>query len=418
MLILHTVLIRYSLFLENSKGWVLTRNTRNDLDSYREQLFNHERLRGRLNLFKNFTIPGLAKQKLIEDRLEGTNIHSFQVFLATSQELPESHKQELETLADKYKWLNICYLPSKGVRLQSVVTDYIEHLYNDFKKPILYSSIRLDDDDALSVSFLDCLKPYTIEENIGRAITFANGYYGIYDSNSNRLIEICDYFSPKLALGLALINKYDENGYTNKIKTIYDAGNHTRIDRHLPVITDGRIPKYIRTVHNHADSHDEKGIQNIIRRNNLIHPIKVMKSIGIVFPASFGNLLLDITLDDIKKIRIHEFNLVNSELKINLSIQICVWKKNILIQLSKCNSEDQYIELKLRKKDNSITENSCIGSLESRIVIPLKEDIFNDIDFAEDSLENNLNNISTQPLFLDVKINHQNKLFQQTLNID
>ena len=44
------VVIRYSVLIENSKSWMITDP---NLDKYRENLFDKDRLESRLKLFKN-----------------------------------------------------------------------------------------------------------------------------------------------------------------------------------------------------------------------------------------------------------------------------------------------------------------------------------------------------------------------------
>lgn len=403
MITTNIVLIRYSLLLEDLKGWLISRT---DIETYKKTLFDNERLKERLNLFLNLTLPSLVNQKLINERIEGTNIHSFQVILVTSEDLPDSHKVEIDNIASQYSWLSIKYIPSTGVRITSVITNYIEKLYSEVKKPILYSSIRLDDDDALSVDFLDQLKSYVKEENIGRAITFPNGYYAVYDNELKCFKSICDMFHPKLALGLAFVNKYDERGYADEIKTIYGAGNHIRIDRRVPVISDGRLPSYIRTVHTHADSHSERGIKRTLDKSNHVHIVKVMQSIGITFPAFFAGLQLNITKDELEKIKVHEFNLKNKKLEIDLIIQICFWKDKMLIQLSKYNSENQYLNLLLRRSDIDLTKESTISSGESQILVSLEDNTLMNLNYDSES--------NIYPLSLDISLSIKDKLYKHT----
>lgn len=415
MVVLHTVVIRYSLLLEDFKAWIIARN---EEKSYKDTLFDSERLNGRLELFKLLTLPCLVQQNLIEERLEGTSIHKLQVFLATSEQLPQVHKQEINELAEEYEWLNVCYLPSRGTKIESVVTSYVEGLYNHLKKPILYSNIRLDDDDILSADFLDRLEPYTTEENIGRVISLAKGYYGVYESEYNSFTHISDLFSPKLALGLALVNKYDEKGYNHELKSIYEAGNHTRIDHRLPVITDGRFPAYIRTVHNHADSNDERKTQWYLKNNNPVHPVKVLQTMSMEIPISFNHFPLDITADESKKIRIYSFHLLNKKLKIDLPIQMCIWKQGLLVQICKYNPEE-CLSFSLRRGGRIVSEKSSIDNSQLQIIIPLEVSNLispNQIIEVNGTEQMEFDEASpTNPMYLEISV--QNTSYKQTLEI-
>lgn len=416
MIVLHTVVVRYSLLLESLKAWVISRT---DLETYKENLFNIERIQNRYKLFKNFTLPSLAQQKSIKDCIKGTNISKLQVFLVTSEELPNEHKKELDDLLKEYKWLNVRYLSSKEKGIETVVTDYIESLYAQVREPILYSNIRLDDDDILSVDFLDRLNSYVTEENIGRAITFANGYYGVYDSKTESFTQLCDLFSPKLALGLALVNKYDSNGYASKIKSIYGAGNHNRIDRRIPTITDGRAPSYIRTVHMHADSLDEATIQRYLKNNNLVHPIKVMQTIGMSFPISFDDLPLDIIKNEERDLKVYDFHLGDKKSKLNLPIQICIWRKSLLVQICKYKPKE-YVKLELRKNNKVLTELSNKSRSELKITIPLEDSGYNKISETtvnSQKLKGNIKDANFQELILNISILIGNKTYYHEFKI-
>lgn len=412
MVVAHVILIRYSLFLEKSGSWKLGRSNTDSIDSYKKSLFDDERLRERINLFKKITLPSLIKQKL------SNNSHKLQVFLATSEELPEKHKQELNELAKPYEWLNICYLPSSGIRFQSLITDYIEQLYNQLKEPILYSSIRLDDDDALSSTVLSRLEPYVTEGNIGSAISFANGFFAVYDNSNNCFTQICEYYFPKLALGLALVNRYDESGYSHKYETIYDAGNHVTLDYRIPVIVDSRESSYIRTMHSHADTHSEKRIQAVLNKYNHIHPIKVMKSIGVVFPIVFNNLHLNLTVEDLNKLKLYSFSLKNEGRRLSVRAQMCVWKSNLLIQLTGYNSDQQSIKFILRNNNTVLEEVVVEKGSSLQVVMSLtkyKLGAFEQI--KEANIDEGYVDSDRELLFLDVIVMVDNDLKKYTYEL-
>ena len=301
MVILHTVMIRYSLLLEKSKSWKLASN---DTNVYRENLFNDSRLNEREQLFKKLALPSLAHQTILKDNYQSyisNNVDKpsrieYQVFVATSEELPEQHKKNLESITKNMPWLNINYLPTKGVKFESIVTNYVEKLYKETQETILYSSVRLDDDDILSDRFFEYLSKYTTIENVGHVVTLANGYAGFYDFEKSAYREIYDYFYPMVAMGLAYISKFDKNGYANEsVKTVFSTGSHTRVNRKFPLITDGIKPAYVRTLYEGSDSHDVKRAANIRKNQLQIHPIKAMQNMGIPFPTLFADQQINIT---------------------------------------------------------------------------------------------------------------------------
>lgn len=397
---IHTVLIRYNLFLKKLKSWQITRT---DIDTYKRDLFDSERLQERLELFKSFTIPSLIQQDLIGDCIDGTEIRRLQVFLATSDQLPENHKREIEELSNKYRWLNVCYLSEDANSFDHIVTDYIESLYSQLHKPILYSNMRLDDDDALSYDFLNRLEKFTTEENIGRAISFANGYFGVYDSEHKVFTHFCQRFTPKIALGLALINRYDNNGYSdNKMRTIYRAGAHLSIDKYIPVILDSRKPAYIRTIHNHADSYNEKKMQQLFNRNDNEHPLKIMQYMGMTFPFLFDSMTVNINESEMKSKRLHEFVIKDKSANINLTIQMCVWNHKVLIQLSKRIPEGSRLELTIRKGDKDLTGKYTIDCYELRLAMDLINGFIDDYE--------------SEPLSFDIKLCGEDFLYRRAFD--
>lgn len=238
------VLIRYSVLIENTKSWVIANN---DVDSYRAKLFEPVRLYKHLELFKTITLPSLENQTKKPDR------SWLRVVIITSQDLPEWNKVELELLAEKYNWLDIDYLPTRGVSLERML---FEDLAKD-NQDTLVATVRLDDDDALAANFFEKLGDYTNSENIGYGLSFGKGYAGFYDFAQNKYHKIVDYYYPKFSAGLVYFNLYkaEESEFEfNSIKTIFNAGGHSKIDRNIPTILDSREPMFIRTMHDQSDS--------------------------------------------------------------------------------------------------------------------------------------------------------------------
>lgn len=238
------VLIRYSVLIENTKSWIIANN---DIDKYKSQLFEPIRLHKHLELFKNITLPSLKNQTKTPDE------SWLRVVIITSQDLPQWNKTELEHLAEQHNWLDIDYLPTRGVALERM-------LFEDLKKDnqdTLVATVRLDDDDALATDFFEKLDEYTTVENVGKSLSFGKGFAGFYDFTKNNYRKVVDYYYPKIAAGLTYFNFYNakESRFTlDNIKTIFNTGGHTRIDQNVPTILDSRDPMFIRTMHDHSDS--------------------------------------------------------------------------------------------------------------------------------------------------------------------
>lgn len=242
------VIIRYSLLIENSKGWQIANE---DLITYKDKLFNDIRLKQRLELFEKITLPSLLNQT------KSLNTDWIKVILVTSEDLPLWNKQKIESLANKYDWLYIDYLSMQNRDISRFIWKDLENKQED----ILFSTVRLDDDDALANDFFEKMHPYFKEENVGFGLSFGNGYAGFYDFKSGFYEKVVDYYSPKVAIGLSHFNIYKSNNnsfVSEKIKTIYHARRHVTVDLHMPIILDSREFMFIRTMHHNSDSSNNK----------------------------------------------------------------------------------------------------------------------------------------------------------------
>lgn len=253
------VIIRYSVLIENSKGWQIADE---DLEIYRNKLFNAERLKQRFDLFERITLPSLLNQTkpLSSDWIK--------VVIVSSESLPLWNKQKIEELVSNHNWLYIDYLPVED-------RDISRFLWKDLEKEqedILFSTVRLDNDDALANNFFESMNPYFKKENVGFGLSFGSGYAGFYNFELGRYEKVVDYYSPKVAIGLSHFNIYKADSKTfvsNKIKTIYHARKHVTVDLYIPLILDSRESMFIRTMHNNSDSSNNKLREAKLRKQPL-----------------------------------------------------------------------------------------------------------------------------------------------------
>ena len=369
-MILHTLLIRYSLFSEDLKAWKISRT---DLESYRKQLFDEDRLNERFEMFKNITLPSLLNQKDINEKIGETNLNKIQVFIATSESLPIEHKKNLEQLVKDYSWVTIKYLPSKKANISSIVESYIDEAYEELGQPILFSSTRLDDDDLLSKNFYTELETYTVNENTGRVISFSQGYWGLYDTGKNIFTHICERFSPKIALGMALINERNGNGYAYKSKTIYELGNHTQVDRKVPVILDARKPMFIRTMHQQADTHSSDRIRKTLANSRHIHPLDAMKQLGVMFPFIFNGSRFVIDEIELQTINFYNLKVKNKYLSSNFTVKAYLYEKKILVQLSGYKPKNCSMSVFIKYGNSVLPETLVFDDLATQGIIHLSE---------------------------------------------
>lgn len=239
------IVVRYSMLIENSKTWSVTDA---DINKYRENLFNGNRLERRLKLFSNITLPSIVGQV---DFMEG---YEFKLFVVSSDELPINNQKELNSLAANYEWMSIHYLPRQDLSIAQPIFDDLE----SYGKEVLYATIKLDDDDALSVNFLKEFNKLLVVRHIGYAISFGRGLCGFYNFSNNQYEKIINYYYPKIALGLGYINLFDGKVFKNKIKTLFQAGGYTKIDRYVPTIVYSKDIMYMYTIYEHSDSYTEE----------------------------------------------------------------------------------------------------------------------------------------------------------------
>lgn len=244
------VIVRYSVLIEKSKSWTITDP---NLDEYRKNLFDENRLKSRLKLFSSITLPSLLGQEVF---IKDNNV---KLIIISSENLPEWNKEELNNLVMDHEWISTHYLPSKG-------TSLVQPVYDDLKshnEEVLYATIRLDDDDALSIDFFKEFSNFLIPSNIGYAISFGKGLCGFFDFENSQYYKVIDYYYPKLALGLGYINLFDGKSFKNKIKTIFQAGGHTKVDQYVPTIVYSKNIMYLRTMYESSDSHENERFKRL-----------------------------------------------------------------------------------------------------------------------------------------------------------
>ena len=240
--------MRYNVVSRNMQnGWKAGQKT--DYLEYKSKILSEARLAKRLELLEKIPLQSLNDQKGNVDSI-------LKVVLLASDQLPTSHRGQLENLKKKYTWLYIDYLDEN-----CVINDYSRWVEKDIliesnnTHDILYSTFRLDDDDALSNNFIKNVYQYLKKEYIGFGVSFLEGYSAIFDSTKGIFTEFYDLRVLNLALGLGFVNFYAKNqGFHNKYITVYDLGNHSYIDRKVPVIVDGEHKSYIRTIYDGQDT--------------------------------------------------------------------------------------------------------------------------------------------------------------------
>ena len=238
------ITVRFSVIVSKRDSWKIGRD-RNE-DEYRADLFSDDRLSLHHYLFANVTLPSLAAQLpvLTQDR--------FRLYAVTSSELPQKHASALDELMSKYPWARIKKVPPE--------TQHVPHgeCIEEFLGEVgygqgAYAHVRLDDDDALAADLVKRIADLTTLENVGRAVSFASGYGGWFDSGRKAFTSFVQCRLPMIGLGLSYIGAYKDRAPVGRAANVYGLGRHTSVDTKVPVILDSRSPAFLRTFHEESD---------------------------------------------------------------------------------------------------------------------------------------------------------------------
>lgn len=242
------VIVRYSILtLTGMNSWRVGR-TGNGAE-YRERLFEPGRLEAHEFLFQHLTLPSLVNQS------KALSPDWFRLVVLTSSVLPEPYRRNLDLMLAPHAWARVVTVkPEEPMNACAAVPGIVEEFARGSAEQMVYSTIRLDDDDALTPDFLDCLEAYSRPEFAGFVVSLARGYTAEFDPVTRRFGTFYAEYRPKLALGLAMIHLHKTGKHAGKFDCIYAAGNHTSIDQRLPVILDASRPVFLRTVHRHSDT--------------------------------------------------------------------------------------------------------------------------------------------------------------------
>lgn len=244
------VIVRYSVFTrQRPSAWLIGKGK--PIDQYQQDLFANERLDSHQRLFFEVTVPSLL------DRSPAPHRDWLRLIVVTSSELPRAYYDNLCAYLAPYDWAQVVTrTPDESPDLSREVPAVLEELAGAQRGPLVHATVRLDDDDALGRHYFADLSRYVQPQLSGYCVSFPLGYVAILDSAQEACQEYLEVYVAKNAQGLAHINTYDPitKSFTSNNKSVYELGNHMKIDQHTPVILDARHPAYLRTVHEGADT--------------------------------------------------------------------------------------------------------------------------------------------------------------------
>lgn len=241
----------FSILTKRSTGsWISSRE--NDWEDHVKNILSIDRLRFRLKLLTEVTIPQLAQQTLKPDR------SWFRFIIITSKLLPDEIKDALYEAAKSHPWLSIqergpddwlAAEPAVGLELKDMPCAYDTETFPFF-------SFRLDDDDFLALSYLEKTQQYIRHENVNKLVTYDKGEKILWDIENARICNIASNEKAFLALGLGAVCEADTKtkNVVSDVKSVYVGKNHFELGEDYQHIIDHSESMYVWSHHPSQDT--------------------------------------------------------------------------------------------------------------------------------------------------------------------
>lgn len=209
---------RFSIFDPNFKGFriVVSKSS----EEYERELFSTDRMEFKFHVFQNVTIPSIIDQ---------TN-KNWEWHIFTSDRLPNIYMTRLKELARKH--FGIYIFSVKNFKEFFEVTSNYNYI-----SP--FATVRIDDDDALNLAFVEMLQKYSKET--GKIISFTEG-------------RLAKYEKGKLHVGKRISEKNNAQGLAGIGINIYACGRHTDIDTRYKVIYDNSPDMFLLMCSDYTDT--------------------------------------------------------------------------------------------------------------------------------------------------------------------
>lgn len=254
---------RFSLFNPESNSWKLTSV---DEKEYLDILYSDERLKVRFDIFINKALPLYDKMR---------KNYFYKHIVQYSFNMPEKWKSKLKEAASKYEFL-ILIEYDRTIRSLPI----LELVKGYDSKTLVY--FRVDDDDLLSVNYLDALSKYSKPEYEGMIVSFGKGLIANYQNGV--YTDFRDCHRRFLGLGMAMVGRFDAHRGSYWLPK---SGNHEKVDLNSPTIIDSTEYTFIWTQHVTQDT--RVGRKNPLNFNDRImskyRPIKDATHLKLLFPT-------------------------------------------------------------------------------------------------------------------------------------
>lgn len=231
-------IIRFSVLSDGVNHFAKRRDI--SFEQYAQATLSQKRLSERFYLFEAVTLPSLAAQ----------HDSDFLIYVVAAERLQTPWRERLAGLALQYPFLRLVFAPEKDFTMKTVSGQILSEV--DMSQPFV--TFRLDDDDAVSMDFIQRLRRYNKARFAKMAVSLANGF--ILDFRGNDRFGLAPYLHSNCSAGIGVV------GGPSFPKTIFDVTEkHFRMHKRLPTITDGREPAFVQTVHGSNDTGENRKLK-------------------------------------------------------------------------------------------------------------------------------------------------------------
>ena len=219
-------IIRFSFVSSETKQFEVSRGRTEE--EIAATLLSDARLVTRFHLFEKYTLPSIRSQK----------DQDFSIIILASSLLSEAWRQRLEAGISGAPQISIRY--GKPQKLALFIKDSLPTLSADQWRV----TFRLDDDDGLSTNYISLMREIARPSYRGMCVSLPK-VVQIEDNGTSALFY--PEWKAKHSAGLAYIGEIGEE------RSIYQIGNHTRVDERCLMITDSREFSALRLFHSYND---------------------------------------------------------------------------------------------------------------------------------------------------------------------
>lgn len=271
---------RFSVFSPDSSDWLLSRTQGAiDPERYEKTLFSDSRMKPRVHIFCNIAAP--LYQKMAER-------HSFCHFVFYSPRMPARWQDQLKEASTTYPVLKLVPVDTARIDINSYARQHLVDIGE--RQESLVFIFRVDDDDLLSIDYLDQVEPLMVDEHDGFAISFADGYAGIFENGE--FVNIRKFTQSLTSIGQGVIGRWLPGRGELAIRLLV---NHTKTHYRRTVLLDAQRPTFIQTRHTGQDTALTEGRgeaadpeaqkRAILSKFERLKPVETLKEFNEQFPS-------------------------------------------------------------------------------------------------------------------------------------